>query len=157
LGRAGKACRTIHERRAPRTEIATDKRYVALSAIDLALIGDHAELAVAGLDAGFSGADDVALMAQAVPDQLRHGQHLEPILPAELDQVGYPGHFPVVAHDLADHTRRVEPGEPRQVDRRFGLSGAHKYPPATRSERKDVPRPRQIGGGRPRVDCSADG
>ena len=39
------------ERRATRAKIAAHQRDVALPAVDFALIGDHAELAVAGLDA----------------------------------------------------------------------------------------------------------
>ena len=61
-------------------EVAADEGDVAFAAVDLALVGDHAELAVAGLDAGFAGADDVALVAQAVADELGDGENLEPVL-----------------------------------------------------------------------------
>ena len=62
-------------RGARRAQVAADQGDVALAAVDLALVGDHAELAILGLNAGFAGADDVALVAQAVADELRNGEH----------------------------------------------------------------------------------
>ena len=47
-------------------KVAADEGDMALAAIDLAFVGDHAELAVAGLDARLASADDVALVAEAV-------------------------------------------------------------------------------------------
>src|ERR1700732_3396441 len=67
--------------------IATNEGYVRLAAIDLALVGDEAELAEAGVDQRLAHAMYVALMRHAVADQLRDRQHLHVVLLAELDQV----------------------------------------------------------------------
>jgi hypothetical protein len=50
-GRAGR-----REGGAVGAEVAADQGDVAFAAVDFALVGDHAELAVAGLDAGLAGA-----------------------------------------------------------------------------------------------------
>ena len=54
-------------------KVAADEGDVALAAVYFAFVGDHAELAVASLDAGLTGADDVALVAQAVADEFGDG------------------------------------------------------------------------------------
>ena len=89
---------------------------MALSAIHLALVGNHAKLSVPRLDAALAGAHNVALVAQPVADQLRHGENQQPVLLAERNQIRNARHLSVVAHDLTDHSRRIEPGQPRQVD-----------------------------------------
>ena len=53
-------------------------------------------------------------------------------------EVGHAGHRPVVVHDLADDAGRVEPGEPREVDRRLGLPGALQDAAGARPEREDM-------------------
>jgi hypothetical protein len=58
---------------------------VALTAVDLALVGDHAEFAEFGLNAGFAGADDVALVAEAVADEFGDGEDAEAVFGAERD------------------------------------------------------------------------
>ena len=97
-------------------EVAADERDVALAALDLAFVGDHAEFAVAGLDAGLAGAEDVALIAEAVADELGDGENAEAVLLAEGDEVGDAGHFAVVAHDFADDAGGGEAGEAGEVD-----------------------------------------
>ena len=61
-------------------QVATDEGDVAFAAVDLALVGDHAELAVLGLNGGFAGTDDVALVAKAVADQFRDGEDSQAVL-----------------------------------------------------------------------------
>ena len=46
-----------------------------LIVIDVARVGDHAEIAVARGQHGFGDAAHVALVLHAVADQVRHGQH----------------------------------------------------------------------------------
>ncbi len=139
------------------TEIATDERDVAFTTLHFALVGNHAELAVARLDAGLAGADDVALVAQAVADQLGDGEDSEAVFAAKGDEVGNAGHLAVVAHDLADHTRGVEPRHAGQIDRSLGLPGANQHPAAPRAQRENVTGAGEIGGGRARVESGADG
>ena len=89
-------------------EVAFDQGDVAFAAVDFALVGDHAEVAVSGGDGGFGGAGDVALVLQAVADELGDGEHLHVVLGAELDEVGNARHGAVVVHNFADHSRRIE-------------------------------------------------
>ena len=128
-------------------EVAADEGDVAFAAVHFALVGDHAELAVAGLDAGLAGADDVALVAQAVADELGDGENLEAVLAAEGDEVGDAGHFAVVAHDFADDAGGGEAGEAGQIDGGLGLAGADQNAAAARAQREDVAGTGEVGGG----------
>ena len=55
-------------------------------------------------------------------------------------EVRHPRHRPVVVHDLADDARRREVGEAREVDRAFGLPGAHEDAALAGAQREDVAR-----------------
>src|SRR5277367_4181244 len=103
-------------------DVAAHQGDVALAAGDFALVGDHAELAVARLDGALSGADDVALVAQAVTDKLGDGEDEQAVFAAEGDEVGDAGHGAVVAHDFADDAGGVETGEPREVNGGLSLA-----------------------------------
>ena len=48
------------------------------------------------------------------------------------------GHRAVVVHDLADHAGRGEARQTRQVDRGFGVAGAHQHAAVARHQREDV-------------------
>ena len=84
---------------------------------------------------GLSGAAHQLLVAQPVLDQLCDGHDLEVVAAGEGDQVRHAGHGAVVVHDLADHAGRVQPGEPRDVDRRLGMAGADKHAAMARHQR----------------------
>ncbi len=129
---------------------------MALTAIDLAFVGDHAELAVSSLDAAFTCADDVALMAQAVADEFRYGEHQQAVLFAEWDEVGDAGHRAVVAHDFADDAGRDEAGETGEIDRGLGLAGADEDAATTGAQRENVAGAGEIGGGGLGIDGGAD-
>ena len=145
------------EGRTVRTKLPAHQRDVALSAVYLALVRDHAELAVARLNAAFARAHNIALVPQPVADQFRHRKNQQPVLLAERNQVRNPRHLSVVAHDLADHPRRIQPRQPRQIHASLGLPGAHQHPAPARPQRKHVPRPRQIGIVGAGIDRGADG
>src|SRR5262249_20405801 len=53
------------------------------------------------------------IVAPAIGDQVGDGADLEPVTLGETDEVVATGHGPVVVHDLADHARRRDPGQPR--------------------------------------------
>ena len=77
------------------------------------------------------------------------------------DEVGDAGHRPVVVHDLADDAGGMQPGEPREVDRRLGLARALEHAAAAGAEREDVARldevVRRRRAGRSRPGSSARG
>ena len=65
-------------------DVAFDQRDVAFAAVDFALVGDDAEVAVGRGQYAFGDAEDVALVLQAVADEFGYGEHLEAVLGAEL-------------------------------------------------------------------------
>ena len=156
-GISGDVCRTFMARGATGAQVAADEGDVAFAAVDLAFVGDHAELAVFRLNAGFAGADDVALVAQAVADEFGDSENAQIVLGAERDQVGNAGHFAVVAHDFADDAGGLQAGEARQIDRGLGLASAHQNAALAGTQREDVAGAHEIGGGRFGVDGGADG
>jgi len=138
-------------------KVAADEGDVAFAAVDFAFVGDHAELAVAGLDSGLAGADDVALVAEAVADELGDGEDLEAVLAAEGNEVGDAGHLAVVAHDFADDAGGGEAGHPSEIDGGLGLSGADQNAAAARAQREDVAGTGEVGRGGAEIDGGADG
>ena len=80
------------------------------------------------------------VVAAAVGDQVGDGGDLQAVELGEGDQVRQPRHGAVVVHDLADHAGRIQPGEPRDIDRRLGMAGAHQHAAVAGGKRKDVAR-----------------
>ena len=62
-----------------------------------------------------------------VLDQIGDRDHQQPVLLRELRQLRHARHRAVFVHDFADDAGRIQPGDPRQIDRRFGLAGAHQH------------------------------
>ena len=63
---------------------------------------------------------------------------LRPCCLAIFQQVGQTGHFAVFLEDFADHRRRLQTRQLRQVAARFGMSGAHQHAAVLRHERENV-------------------
>ena len=133
-------------------QIAAHQRNVALAAVHFTLVSDHAELAVLRLNAALARAHNIPLVAQPVANQLRHGKNQQPVFLAEWNQVRNARHLAVIAHNLANHARRVQPRQPRQVYRCLGLARPHQHPAPARPQRKHMPRPRQVARIGARID-----
>ncbi len=88
-----------------------------------------------------------ALVAQAIANEIGDGADLQRVFACEHFDLWPPRHGAIVVHELAQHSRRLECGEAAQVDRRFGVSGANQHAATPRPQRKDVSRPREVGGG----------
>ena len=85
-------------------------------------VGDGAELAEFGREWQPSATRWMNFSCfNAVADQVGHRDHLQAVALAELHQLRHPRHGAVVVHDFADHARRSEPGQARQV---------HRWPPS---------------------------
>ena len=112
---------------------------------------------IASLDAGLAGADDGALVTQAVANELGDGEDAEAVLAAEGDEVGDAGHGAVVAHDFADDAGGREAGETGEVDGGFGLAGADEDAAAAGAEREDVAGTNEVGGCGAGIDGDLDG
>jgi len=138
-------------------EAAMDERDVAFAAVDFALVGDHAEVAVAGVDGALGGAGDVALVLQPVANEFGYGEHLEAVLGAELDQVWDAGHGAVVVHDFADDAGGIETGEAGEIDGSFGLTGADEDSAFARAEGENVAGASEVVGRGTGRYGSADG
>src|SRR5258705_10967182 len=78
------------------------------------------------------------LFADAVPDQISHRYHFEVMSFGKFLQLRQSRHRAVFIHDLADHTGGIKTGDARNVNARFGLSGAHEHSAFFRTQGKDV-------------------
>ena len=83
---------------------------------------------------------------------LQEGNPLQAVVLAVGDEVSDPRHRAVVVHDLADHARGVDAGEPREVDGRLRLAGALEDAPGPRTEWEDVSRLDEVVRAPARVD-----
>ena len=79
------------------------------------------------------------------------------MLAAELDQVGHARHAAIVLHDFADDAGGNQAGQPRQIDRSFGLSGADQHAAFAGAQREDVAGTRQVGGPGGGIDGDLNG
>ena len=123
--------------------IAADQREVRLGA-DLACVENGAEFAEFSGDASCGAAVNVAFMPQAVADQVGHRDHFEAVLRAEFPKLRHARHGAVLVHDFADDAGGVESGEPREIDRSFGLSGADQHAAIGRAQRENVAGTREV-------------
>src|ERR671917_238064 len=82
--------------------------------------------------------DLLRLEGVTVLDDLGHRHQLDAVLPGEPLEVGYTGHRAILFHDLADHTRRLEPGHPGEVDGGLCLAGALQDTTGLRPQREYV-------------------
>src|ERR1039458_1353507 len=76
------------------------------SIIYIAAIRDDAEVTMLSSENRFAYTMDITFVGHAVPNQLRHREHLHAMTPAKLDQIRYSSHGPVFLHDFANHARR---------------------------------------------------
>ena len=97
-----------------------------------------------------------ALLPQAVADQIGDRADLEAVPLREGFQVRPARHGAVVVHDLDDDRGRIEPGEPREIAARFGVTGAREHAARLRHDGKDVARLAQILGTRIRFHRGDD-
>lgn len=138
-------------------DVAANEGEVAFLGADFTFVGDEAEVAVCGGEGSLGDAIDVALVLQAVADELGDGEHFEAVLVAEVDEIGDAGHGAVVAHDFADDACRDEAGEACEVDGGLGLSGADEDAALAGAEGEDVAGTGEVLGGCGGVDGDADG
>ena len=116
--------------------------------VDLVLEHVDRELAVLGRQLRRRDALDQRLGPHPVLDQIRDRDHQQAVLLRELRQLRHARHRAVLVHDFADDAGRIQPGDARQIDGRFGLPGAHQHAARARAQRKHVAGPREVG--RPR-------
>src|SRR5678816_4398516 len=135
----------------PVADLSLDERDVGL-AIERALEGNGAELAVIGRQLRGGDAAHQRLGADAVLDQVRDGNHQQLVPAREPGQLGNARHRAVGIENLADDAGRVESRDAREIHRRFGLPGAHQHAAVARLQREHVPGTCKIGRTRLRID-----
>ena len=128
-----------------------------LRPVERVLVGDGGEGPEGGREHRLGEAAHEGLTAQPVADQRRHADHPDSVRLAELDEVGQARHRAVLVHDLADDRRRVQPGEPGEIDSRLGLSGALEHAARPGAQREDVTGAAQVAGPGSGVDRGLDG
>ena len=138
-------------------DIAFHQSKVRLTAINFAFVSNNAEFAILRIYERLAHPMHISLMLHAISDELRHGEHLQSVLFAELNQVGHPRHGAVFAHDFADNSCWHKPCHPREIDGSLGLAGAHQHSTFARPQRKDVSRTRQIRRPGCRINGNQDG
>jgi hypothetical protein len=89
-------------------------------------------------------------------DQIEDGAELELVLLLELEEIGQPRHRAVVLDDFAEHAGGIEPGQPRQIDRRLGVAAALEHAAGLRPQRENVPRLDEVARQRFRIGEDAD-
>ena len=144
------------ERRSGPIELSANERDV-LIVVDIAAVGDHAEIAVAGGQNGFGDAAHVAFVLHAVADEIGYREHLHVVFAAKIDELRHTRHGAVFIHDFADDAGRIESGNASQVDGGFGLPSANENATVSSAQRKHVAGPGEILGPSFRVDGGQDG
>ena len=135
--------------------VALDHRDVVL-VVDQGAVADGGELPEGGRQLGRDDPLDQLLGAPPIGDQVGDRDHLQVVLRAVVDQVGHARHRPVLVHHLADHPGRDQAGEPGEVDRRLGLTGALQDAAVLRLQREDVARLDQVPRLGVRIDRHLD-
>ncbi len=113
--------------------------------------------APAALELRFRGLGDDPVLAKAIGDEVANRADAKAVQLGEGEEIVHPRHAAVLRHDFADHARRIEAGQPGDVDRRLGMAGANQHAAITRDQREDVPRRDDRLGPLPGVDCDRDG
>src|SRR5437764_15346713 len=98
--------------------IAMHKRKVRF-AVYFAPVLDGLELTELRPDLSLRFSTNKLFGLRTVTDQLRHRDHLQPVLPAEFGQFGNASHSAVGNHDLADDTTRVQSSTTGEADGGF--------------------------------------
>ena len=89
-------------------------------------------------EAGLGDAVDQSLMLEPVSDELCDCDERKTMFCGKALEIRAPRHGAVGVEDLADDSRGIETGEPREIDARFGLADALQHAAGTRAEREDV-------------------
>src|SRR5262249_14863167 len=139
-----------------RGDIALDQRDVLGMghAVDVDV---HAELAApAALEIALKRALDDAVVTAAIGNQVGDRADLQAVTLGKGNQIVTPRHRAVIVHYFADHARRIEAGEARDVDGRLGMTGAYEHAAATRYQREDMSGRNDVAPVLGRIDGGGD-
>ena len=108
-------------------------------------VGVGLGLAAGRLDVGAFDALDQRLLALAVGDEVGDRHTLQPVLLGKAGHLRTAHDGAVVVDQFADDADLRQAGELAEIDRRFGMAGAHQHAALARDQREDVAGPREIG------------
>src|SRR5690606_2368046 len=122
-----------------------------LALVELVLERNDTELAVRRGQARFRYTVYEALVLEPIRDDLRDRDEAQSVLLRENFQLRPARHRAVRIHDLADHARRRQSGQPRQIDGRFRLTDAPQHATGYGAQRHYVAGPAQVARFRRRI------
>jgi len=129
-----------------RRDIAHDQGDVVFICVDVAHVSVDVEFTVFGRKFGFAFAFVELFGLFPVSDQVRDRADLQVVLFGENDQFVRAHHRAVIGHDFAAETRRLQSGQARQVDSRFGVAVAHEHAIVHCFQREDMAGSAEIFG-----------
>src|SRR5579859_5488987 len=137
-------------------EFAADECDV-LVVVNVARVGDHAEITETSSENRLSEAADVTFVLHAIANQIGNREQFQIVRFAEFDELRHAGHGAVFTHNLADDSGGSETRDAREVDAGFGLAGANENAAVARTKRKNVAGARKILRACFRIDGGEDG
>jgi hypothetical protein len=93
------------------------------------------------------------IIAHPVGDQIADRTNFKVMFPCEGYKVVKAGHRPILVHDLADHAGWIEARQPRDIDRSFGMAGAHQCAAVAGGQWKDMSGGDKIISALGRINC----
>ena len=97
-------------------------------------------------DRKFADALDELLARLAIGNEIGDRYAMQLVLLREIRDLRAAHHRAVVIDQFANDADRLEPRELAEIDRGFGMAGAHQHPALSRDQRKDMPGPDEIVG-----------
>ena len=119
----------------------------------LVAVGDQPKCTVHGLQFALCGSFDQRLGTAAVLNKIGDSTNSELMRSSELNQIRQARHFAVVLQHFADHRRRNQSCEMRQVATGLRVPGAHQHAALLRHQRKNVTRLHDVFRLRVLSDC----
>ena len=126
-------------------DVAEDDGEV-LGRVPFGAVGDGVRRAGRGRDRELGDAVDELLAALAIGDQVGDRDLLQAVLSRRRRRPRPALDRAVVVDEFGEHADRRQPGQPAEVDRRLGVTGAHQHAALARDQRKDVAGPDEIVG-----------
>ncbi len=127
----------------PHADVPLHQRDVRLP-VDDALVSDDPEVPVGRRQRCASHSLHERFGTHAVLNEVCDGDHEQLVPLREARQLRHACHGPVVIHDFADDTRRVEPRNAREVHGGFGLPGSNQHASGAGLQREHVAGARQV-------------
>ncbi len=108
------------------------------SAARLIAVGNQLEFAGRRHHTPRADAFNQRFVRGAITNQIGDRADAQTMRGGKRQQIGQARHRAVVVHHLAQHRRRIQTGQARQITARFGMAGSHQYATGRGDQRKHV-------------------